>query len=578
MAKIILNENQYKELLHILTEQVLLSEDKISKNMKKARNVIRQISPKSDPQQILNAIRHDIPNSRIADYKFMPGVARLFLTGNIENNNDILNFNQILKLIGNGVHVNEYDDNLNGLSLEELIKKFKTVAKQDVENDKLELQKKSFTKSNYKIVPIPDFNSSKKYSQYTTWCVTKTEENYDAYTNDGLGIFYFCLKDGFENVPKKMGQNTPLDEYGLSMIAVSVNPDGSLNTCTCRWNHDNNGNDSIMDTKEISNTIGANFYDVFPPRKINVLCDNEYATIFEKQGQLTLLSKKANDSNHYSQIYGNKVGIVMHGNYANLIDIKGNLLLPDWYYKITPILINDYDETHNDKISTFKVIKKDNLKNIFDVNQNKFLFNEWVDAFGPIYEYANSSHNNLIGYEIAKNHIYNLTTINGELITTEWPLAINPITPLIRNGEFILGYGEDGFRLANLSTKPYIYPQKGYLKNILKIPFSSFILTQEKIDGKYSLINVKNLTHYNIKCDGAKVLKSKDLIIIYNNGMANIFDISTQKFILKNWASKIEAYPNQHTMIVNADQLYIIYPNNTAYIFSIKEKKLSLLS
>ena len=49
------------------------------------------------------------------------------------------------------------------------------------------------------------------------------------------------------------------------MIAVSVNEDGSLNTCTCRWNHSNGGNDNIMTTQQISQLLGVNFYQTFLP-------------------------------------------------------------------------------------------------------------------------------------------------------------------------------------------------------------------------------------------------------------------------------------------------------------------------
>lgn len=88
---------------------------------------------------------------------------------------------------------------------------------------------------------------------------------YDSYTAEGDNIFYFCLKDGFENIQPEMGENCPKDEYGLSMIAVSVCPDGSLNTATCRWNHNNGGDDNIFTTEEISQIIGRNFYQTFLP-------------------------------------------------------------------------------------------------------------------------------------------------------------------------------------------------------------------------------------------------------------------------------------------------------------------------
>lgn len=91
------------------------------------------------------------------------------------------------------------------------------------------------------------------------------------YADKGQGIFYFLLKEGFENVPRERGSNCPLDDYGLSMIAVSFRHDGSVNTVTCRWNHDNGGNDSIMSPEQVSKLIGADIYSIFNPDDIQNL-------------------------------------------------------------------------------------------------------------------------------------------------------------------------------------------------------------------------------------------------------------------------------------------------------------------
>jgi len=61
------------------------------------------------------------------------------------------------------------------------------------------------------------------------------------------------LKKGFENVKKKVGENVPLDEYGLSMISVLIdNTDGgSADRITTRWNHEHNGeNNKALCTAE----------------------------------------------------------------------------------------------------------------------------------------------------------------------------------------------------------------------------------------------------------------------------------------------------------------------------------------
>ena len=169
-------------------------------------------------------------------------------------------------------HADEYDNDFNGLSFDELDKKFSGAMKKELDNDREEIGKLQLIKNaTYKIIPIDSFDEASKYGKYTSWCVTYYPDMYSNYTKNGLGRFYFCLQDGFENVPKAKGEGCPMDAYGKSMIAISVNDDGSLNTCTCRWNHNNGGNDNMMDTKEISKFFGVDFYNTFKPYDIDKL-------------------------------------------------------------------------------------------------------------------------------------------------------------------------------------------------------------------------------------------------------------------------------------------------------------------
>lgn len=201
------------------------------------------------------------------EYFYFFGVTRMFINNELNNQQTIASLNQTLKYIGNQTHVNEYNNDLNGENADTIIQRFSKNIEQDVENDKNKLSNITYDKQNndYEIKLIPSFEEAKKYGQYTSWCVTHDQAMYNSYTNGGIKPFYFLLKHGFEKIQQIEGKNTPLDEYGLSMIAISVNENGSLNTCTCRWNHDNDGNDNIMNTEQISNLIGQNFYDVFKP-------------------------------------------------------------------------------------------------------------------------------------------------------------------------------------------------------------------------------------------------------------------------------------------------------------------------
>ena len=254
--------------LHRFFKDIIL-EGAESRNMGLAKHYLYDKRGMDEPQAMrtIGAIKTDIPNVRLAKCKFILGVTRLFCNGELSDGSRITSINKYLRYIASDAHVNEYNQNLNGLSLGDIESRFSSVAKGDLEADKERINQQEFdsSSSQYKIVNIDSFDEASKYGEYTDWCVTHYDDMYDSYTHNGLGRFYFCLKDGFENVPREKGEGCPLDEYGLSMIAVSVDEDGSCNTITCRWNHDNGGGDNIMTPQELSEIIGMNFYKVFLP-------------------------------------------------------------------------------------------------------------------------------------------------------------------------------------------------------------------------------------------------------------------------------------------------------------------------
>ena len=274
---------------HMLDEafnkDIFLCEDKEGKNINRAEKWIKDNHPEVIGQKLENGttitpriltqeIRNTVPNVRMADCKFLVGATRMYF----DLQNDVHDFqskmnklNKMLKIICTA-HADEYDNNFNNLSFNELDKKFSGAVKKELDDDREQIEKLQLIKnSTYKIVPIDSFDEASKYGKYTSWCVTHYPDMYNNYTKNGLGRFYFCLQDGFENVPEVKGEGCPMDAYGKSMIAISVNDDGSLNTCTCRWNHDNGGNDNMMDTKEISKFFGVDFYKTFKPYDADAL-------------------------------------------------------------------------------------------------------------------------------------------------------------------------------------------------------------------------------------------------------------------------------------------------------------------
>ena len=264
MKKLYINETQYNSL-----KRSLLSESQESKSISQAVALVMQRMGYDKPQAdnfVRGEIRASFPVLRDKNAgKFILGVTRMFLDNEITNGQTINALNSSIKLLSSD-HYNEYDRNLNDLHAKDIIDRFATAVQGNVDNDKKELEGQTYVgDSDYQIVKINSYEEASAFSPYTSWCVTKSPYAFNNYTSDGVGQFYFCLKKGWQEMQEVEGDNCPLDEYGLSMIAVCVDGQGALQSCTCRWNHNNGGDDNIMSTKEISQVIGQNFYNVFKP-------------------------------------------------------------------------------------------------------------------------------------------------------------------------------------------------------------------------------------------------------------------------------------------------------------------------
>lgn len=236
-------------------------------------------------QSILNNIRQTFFNFDGANRDYMPGVTRIALLrpglggcgfGSPEQEPGEV---KLLKMFvryacevcpdpqAEGA---EFDINLNGMTLRDIRGGFGNAIARDIQarRDAVRSYSSTATAGNYRIVHIPDFQTASEYSRYfpvSPWCITTSQMMWDSYTLEGKNTVYFCLRDGFENVPAEPGDNCPLDDYGTSMIAVIVDTDGDLCTATPRWNDANGSSDYLMTEENVVDLIGKPFYDAFPP-------------------------------------------------------------------------------------------------------------------------------------------------------------------------------------------------------------------------------------------------------------------------------------------------------------------------
>ena len=425
-----------EEIHKAIRKHQILTEGRQAKNRNAAKNYIMQQLgySESDAMQFIGQLKVKIPSVRLQQEKFLLGVARLFIDGELRVNDDFkcTNFNQTLKLIASDAHVNEYDNNLNGMSADDLINRFADVRVGELSKRKELMGGKQYRKNNnYTIVPINSFDEAAKYSQYTEWCITHYPEAYKDNTAGGTGRFYFCLQNGFENVPEKVGPNAPLDAYGLSMIAVSVTMDGEVKSITCRWNHDNGGSDNVMDDEQLSDLLGVNFYSVFKPYtreelhakgvilfdEVQPMLDNGVppTDIFEFVGDFNDGYAKVNLNNKwnfinrnnkllsdtwYDTVYDFDDGYarVLLDDKCNLIDKNGKRVSDTWY----DVVYDFYDG--------YAIVKLDGKWNFIDTH-GKLISDTWFDEVENFY------------YGRAKVRLYdkwNFIDTNGKLISDTW--------------------------------------------------------------------------------------------------------------------------------------------------------------
>ena len=363
--------------------------------------------------------------------KFILGVTRMFLDGELSDATTIANLNTTLKYVGDPTHINEYDRNLNGLSAQDLIDRFAPARKQDMEKDKAELGKTQYTaKNEYKVVRIDSFEQARQYGGYNDWCLAQPngENMYNSYTSDGVNQLYIILRDGFENEARVAGSNTPYDSYGLSMMTVIVDPYGQMTQSTTRWNHENGSTDSAFTPKTMSEVIGRNFYEVFKPNTkfkdglenaLNRLRNGEHPSVVfnwigdenvgmlpvEFMGKMNYLTKDnrilmgqwVDDARNFRE--GLAV-VEVYGKGYNFINTKGEIISKNWF---------DYVYAFDEGIS--RVYVKGKGWNYINT-KGKLLSQTWFDG---AYDFADG-----FGCIYVNGKGWNFINTKGEIISKTW--------------------------------------------------------------------------------------------------------------------------------------------------------------
>ncbi len=529
MSRIIITEEQKHNI-------DLLLEDKESKNLAKARHYIVANGYSSEQaRQMVDSIRTDIPNSRLQQCKFILGVARLYLDGQLSDGQAIAALNKTIKYIASDAHVNEYDNNLNNESLQVLVNRFKGVAKDDLQQSMDKSNSRQLTvNQDYNIIPIDNAEEAAKYSKYTSWCITHNANMYNSYTHNGRGRFYFCLRNGFEKEPKVDGEGCPLDSYGLSMIAVSVTMEGEVNTITCRWNHGMGGNDNIMTIEQLEDLLGRNFYQTFKPysreelhakgiilfdevqelldsgKKPETVFDvvdnfNECFAAVKLNGKWNFLNKEgkllSNQWFDYADYFSEGFASVKLNDKWNYINIDGQLLSNQWF---------DYADDFSGGFAIVMLNDKWNYIN----KEGQFLSNQWFDdAAGFRDGFA----------RILLNYKYNFINREGRLISNQW-------------FDDAYNFG-DGFASVYLNGKWYKINQKGEIVESKNRNKKTIVITEDKLKLLKESVLMDTLPD-----DIVNAVMRKKTSLGNNPALPNIFDEGfLERIVNKGFNSAKEA-------------------------------------
>ena len=165
-----------------------------------------------------------------------------------------------------GVHSDDYDYDLNGMTYDELYARFATGSS----GERAVNEEADGSGTDYRVVWIPDFPTAKKYARYTEdvqqWCLTQEKSYWSRYTKGNTVKMYFLMSPDIDTVKPEAGPDAPLDAYGLSLLGVGIAPDGSLDCCCTRWNHRHGGSDMAMDEAQLCRLLNVReLSDICPP-------------------------------------------------------------------------------------------------------------------------------------------------------------------------------------------------------------------------------------------------------------------------------------------------------------------------
>ena len=573
----------YDKLNSLSEGKSLLKEDQEGDSMKKAKKYLVSVQNFSEVEAnmfVMTKVREEfsaLHHNRRAG-KFILGLVRLLLEEQLTPKTKV-KINWIIEnIVSSDELYNSFDKNLNGMTSWELIRQFKELVTKNNDQRKAELKdrlnkQKTVRGNGYTIVRIDSFNEATNYSKYTDygdnsghWCITHMKNMYNSYTHGGSSQIYFCLKDGFEKVPRVIGEDCPLDDFGLSMISVIVGPDGRLEASTCRWNHLNGGNDGILNEQQLEEILGVKFGETFLPKNSE---DTELDAMIEKFKQTgdksgfeiykciglpgISIIKAADDK--YNLLYNGEIVfdgwlswiaetsgfiLVSRNNLVNLLNKNLKPLSKVWFQSCRAtgtfgklivqatndkynIIVGDEGKLMYDKWldnidlyrEGFAVVTLNGKQNYID-KSGDFLLDKWV-MHASRFRY---------GYGVISNNgMSNYVDSDGKLFSDHWFKSCSPIDS---NGLAVVMYDYTDLRG---DTWDYC------------VAFDIYNRKQLNTTTKYMFSDIRDI-------GGGNHLLGVQSLINDEKEMWNIFDTYTQEVILPMWVDELDGDFNNEGFIV----------------------------
>ena len=559
----ILKENKY-----------FINESQESKSQAKAKKLCMKhgMSDEEAEDFIRTKLRNDITNLRHKDTaKFTLGCTRLFFDKELKDEKSISLINEIIELIAKK-HIDDYDQNLNDLSLDELYDDFKDEMDEIESKNKNDVNSKEYSNNGYDIVPINSYEEAQSYYKYlfkdSPWCLTHMPNMWNSYTRNGKNQIYFCLKDGYQDMTPPKQTGNPMDEYGLSMISVIVDEEGKLAYSTTRWNHANHANgDHDLTVQEISDIVGVNFYDTFKPydgdeeRNAGMSYEDYYEEVTNNQRYINEFGDTRFVFSQDLEPYEDERFIATPEQYKfGVIASNGwdeDRTITDFSYSMEDSLITNKEN--------FYFIIKDNTNSDLII-YNTYSDDDSYDSYS-IEEYDDQFDDTLIFKKYSDDRIIVLKEDKGVIFESENSVREHSIV-LENLGNFLQieeNYGN--FSLINLDNGNVIVENE--------MPLNRKEFTSDENGYIQCIEGLYDLNGKLVKGNGRrftvteKIYGTNYAYVIDRNGKKNLYNIETQKLIYDNWFKNVSCLNFQNGF--KNDKIISVVITNEEYNIAIND-------